>query len=326
MSEGVDAGRTVRGWTGGQYSLVRAAFGGVAAVRGLVALVGAGSARPLAAGLTALAVAASLALAAGWHRRVAAAAVALLAIGTGALAAPAAGALAGLAVPAVLFAAHELALPVAPYGSVDASGRTDPGGGWRLPRRLRTALAAALTACVLAAVAASTDGLPAWLASPLAGDPSWLLPAVLLADPRWIPPLAAGGRTRAFYDGTCGLCHRTVRLLLAEDPGGEALRFAPLDSEAFRLAVPEEARAGLPDSLVAVTPDGALLTRSSAVAHLLARLGGAWRLAAWVVLAFPRPVRDAAYDGVARVRRRLFAAPDAACPLLPERLRDRFDA
>ena len=58
-----------------------------------------------------------------------------------------------------------------------------------------------------------------------------------------------------FYDGGCGLCHRAVRFAIAHDPDGARFRFASLDSEAFRRRVPEAARTGLPDSIVALTPD-----------------------------------------------------------------------
>ena len=43
-------------------------------------------------------------------------------------------------------------------------------------------------------------------------------------------------------------------------------------------------------------------------------------------LLIPRPIRDIAYDGVARVRRRLFAPPAEVCPMLPPALRARFAA
>jgi len=38
----------------------------------------------------------------------------------------------------------------------------------------------------------------------------------------------------------------------------------------------------------------------------------------------PRFLRDGVYDGIARVRHKLFAKPSEACPLMPEELRRRF--
>jgi predicted DCC family thiol-disulfide oxidoreductase YuxK len=130
---------------------------------------------------------------------------------------------------------------------------------------------------------------------------------------------------RIFYDGHCGLCHGWVRFTLARDRDGRAFRFAPLQGPTFAAAVPEAVRTGLPDSIVVQREDGALLTRSAAVLHVLRRLGGGWRVLATVGAALPGPLRDAAYDGLARVRGRLARRPPDVCPLLPLELRDRFD-
>ncbi|MBL8862302.1 MAG: DUF393 domain-containing protein [Planctomycetes bacterium] len=127
------------------------------------------------------------------------------------------------------------------------------------------------------------------------------------------------------YDGSCGLCHRAVRFVVARDPQGERFRFAPLSGETARRRVPESARAGLPDSVVVVDAAGRILTRSEALLHVLWRLGGVWGLLAGAGRIVPRPLRDLAYDGVARVRRRLCAAPPSACPRLPPALLARFD-
>lgn len=143
-------------------------------------------------------------------------------------------------------------------------------------------------------------------------------------DPAWVRG-KAGPVERLFYDGSCALCHGTVRFVLAEDPDGRALRFAPLESEAFRATVPEGQRGGLPDSIVVATADGRLLTRSSGVLHILERLGGVWRVAAVFGRLVPARLRDAAYDAVARVRYRLFGRKDDACPFIPAALRGRFD-
>jgi predicted DCC family thiol-disulfide oxidoreductase YuxK len=130
---------------------------------------------------------------------------------------------------------------------------------------------------------------------------------------------------RLFYDGSCALCHGAVRFVLARDPEGRAFRFAPLDSDAFRSAAPEAVRAALPDSFVVETSDGRLLTRSTAVLHLLDRLGGPWRVLGRAARIVPRALRDALYDCVARVRYRVFGRETEACPVIPKQLRSRFD-
>jgi len=113
--------------------------------------------------------------------------------------------------------------------------------------------------------------------------------------------------------------------VMAEDRAGNAFRFAPLASHTFEREVPPAARAGLPDSVVVQTADGRWLMRSAAVLHIFERLGGIWRVLAACARVIPRPLRDLAYDAVARVRKSLFAAPSEACPLAPAHLRERFD-
>jgi predicted DCC family thiol-disulfide oxidoreductase YuxK len=143
-------------------------------------------------------------------------------------------------------------------------------------------------------------------------------------SPAWVAPRAAGPTETLFYDGHCGLCHRFVRFVLAEDRSGAAFQFAPLASQHFRATVPEAVRNQLPDSLVVGTAEGRVLTRSRAVIHVLDRMGGMWRLIGLAACLIPSAFRDFAYDAVARVRYRLFARPQDTCPILPPSLRTRF--
>lgn len=142
-------------------------------------------------------------------------------------------------------------------------------------------------------------------------------------NPGWLKPREAATPATVFYDGHCGLCHRAVRWLLAEDRLN-LFRFAPLDSEAFCAAVPESRRAQLPDSIIVLTAEGQLLMRSAAVLCLLNRLGGLWGLLGYLGKLIPEVISDRIYDGIARIRLRLFRQPAAICPLLPNHLRKRF--
>ncbi len=139
-------------------------------------------------------------------------------------------------------------------------------------------------------------------------------------------PFNPADKETIFYDGECGLCHGAVRFTLSQDRSGKAFRFAPLNSDAFRKDFEERERKKLPDSIVIRTIDGRVLTRSDAVFHILFRLGGFWRALAAAGRLMPRCVTDLMYDGVAAVRKKLFAKPPAACPLLPAHLRNRFRA
>lgn len=125
-----------------------------------------------------------------------------------------------------------------------------------------------------------------------------------------------------YFDGACGLCHALVRFTAKHDAAGW-FDFAPLGGEHFRAAVPHPP-SPLPDSAMVRTSEGPLLLRSAAVLHVLRRLGGGWRAVANIVGVLPRPLLDWGYGIVARLRRRLFALPANACPMVPSALRSRF--
>jgi predicted DCC family thiol-disulfide oxidoreductase YuxK len=301
------------GWTGGQYSLVRALTGTGALLGVAVAVFQAGSgSRPFA--VAAAGLLACGALAAGRFSRSAAVATAivwLLARRTDGWAVDAAA--------VAVFAVHAV-MARAPFGSLDARGRLDPGGGWKMhPSRLAFARFTFVGIFTLFAWTASGGFKNPWR---WLGSMAVLL--LLTFDPAWIPRRAPGTLDTLFYDGNCGLCHGAVRFALAEDPDGTVLRFAPLDGEALRAAVPADVRAALPDSLVVATADGRVLTRSAGLLHLGQRLGGIWRALAAIASVLPTRLLDATYDAVARARHQLFAKPKDACPLLPPHLRARF--
>ena len=274
------------GWTGGQYSLVRAVFGVVFLVH-FVRLV---PAAPVAI----VGVIASVCFAIGWLDRIAALVI---------LAFFVAWDRSNLAAWLLLWHA---CLPRAPFLSIAARGRVDPRGGWSISPAMFVA------ACVVLAIAFAF------------GDEKWIavLLFVLFFVPRMIPRRAPATTDEVFYDGTCGLCHSGMRWLVAEDPTGTSFRYAPLFGDAFAAAFPDTA--GLPDSVIVKADSGTPLVRSDAAVHLLARLGGLWRILGMPYAVLPRRVRDAMYDFVAGIRYRVFGRKKDACPLMPADLRSRF--
>ncbi len=232
-------------------------------------------------------------------------------------------------------------VPGAPYGSWAARGRADPGNGWAL----HDVVARAVLVVVLVTDLAHAWVLLAWPGSSALIDfgghvglqlgsarglGALVLLHVLAFDPRWIPRCTDAGPSVLFYDGTCGLCHRSCRFLLSEEREGRAFRMAPLQSgllegvlEAGVLHEGDQ-QATLPDSMVLRTPDGQIAVRSDAVIAVGLRLGGLWALAARVAGWVPRPLRDAGYDLVARARYAIFGRTEQACPLVPEHLSRRF--
>jgi predicted DCC family thiol-disulfide oxidoreductase YuxK len=127
-----------------------------------------------------------------------------------------------------------------------------------------------------------------------------------------------------FYDGDCGLCHRAVLFALRHDPEGVRFRYAPIGSTTFNETIPEPVRRELPDSVIVRTADGRTLVRWAAVQHLLERAGGGWSALARTAGLLPHWFLNWGYDGVARVRKHLFAKPTDSCPILPAELRGRF--
>lgn len=126
-----------------------------------------------------------------------------------------------------------------------------------------------------------------------------------------------------FFDGACGLCHGAVRFVVRRDHAAR-FAFAPLAGTTAAATFTAEERAALPDSLVVRTADGRTLVRSDAVVHLLRGLGSPWRAVGRALGAIPRPLRDAGYRAVARVRRSLWSRPPGACPVVAPALRSRL--
>lgn len=301
------------GWTGGQYSLFRAALAIGLCVQFTWMLARQFNLLP------ALDIGLCVLFGIGLYHRIAA--LGLSCLGVGLLVHD--PSLANLSSAAIgfLLLIH-LCLPPRPYGSWAARGRVDLGGGWRMPAAIFAATWVAL------AVEYSYLGYTKLVNPSRIHVADWLFGFVMLHllafDPGWIRPLSAGTE-RLFYDGHCGLCQRSVRLILAEDATGSAFLFAPLQGETFAELVSPKEREALPLSLVVRTETGALLTRSAGVLHILRRLGGWWRILAGLLALLPRWVRDRLYDGVARIRHRIFARPAELCPLMPPHLRARFD-
>ena len=401
-------------WTGGQWSVVRALLGIFIAVHcaGLVPRTAEivasdpsslfrfvpsplwiANTAPVATSMALAGTAAGILIGIGLRDRIAALVAAWMLLAISARAPLTANA--SLPFVLLLLLVHA-AMQRAPYGSLEARGRLDPGGSWR-PNSgawlaLWIALAVGYAASGLFALTGphrfddSTIGraLEAWLVRPIEvrATFAWIPVTALIAlthvaraiellflplavwsrtrpwiwlallavhfvhlllfegmghslamivvhvatfDPAWVRS-KAGAKELLFYDGSCGLCHRAVRFVLAEDTDGTRFTFAPLFGETFDAHIGAAQRASLPDSLIVKTTEGRILVRSDGALHILDRLGGLWRALAAIARVAPRPVRDTLYDGIARVRKRLFAAPKDVCPLLPPAFRGRFQA
>ncbi|MBK1826611.1 DCC1-like thiol-disulfide oxidoreductase family protein [Haloferula rosea] len=143
-------------------------------------------------------------------------------------------------------------------------------------------------------------------------------------DPDWLPSRATSPRVIAF-DGECMMCSGTIRFLADEDRADQ-LRFTPLQSERGQQM---ERACGIADdhgpaleSMLIDTGDQ-VLERSNAVLAILDTLGGHWRAMAIAGRLLPRPMRDAAYNFIARRRYGWFGKGNA-CALPSDALKRRL--
>jgi predicted DCC family thiol-disulfide oxidoreductase YuxK len=123
------------------------------------------------------------------------------------------------------------------------------------------------------------------------------------------------------FDGVCNLCNASVAWVIEHDRRG-VFQFASLQSAAGRAAIAAaNGPATLPDSMVLIDDEG-VHTQSEAVIRIANRLGLPWKLARLGYL-LPKPIRDWAYNTIARNRYRWFGRRESCLVPTPE-LRARF--
>lgn len=142
-----------------------------------------------------------------------------------------------------------------------------------------------------------------------------------LADTAKAAEEAEAGGPIVLYDGVCGLCDRSVQLILRNDRRGR-FRFAALQSNAGRQLLE---KFGLsPEALdsVVLVEGGQALRKSRAALRIARRMDAPWPML-WPLIIVPRPAADFLYDLLAKNRYRIFGKLDA-CMLPPPEVRARF--
>ncbi len=123
------------------------------------------------------------------------------------------------------------------------------------------------------------------------------------------------------FDGVCNLCNASVQWIITHDKDGK-FRFAALQSDTGQALL---RRFGLDqahfDSVVLVDGDRIFL-RSDAPLEIAWHLGGLWKLF-YALKIFPRFLRDAIYNWIARNRYRWFGRQEA-CMLPRPEWKERF--
>jgi predicted DCC family thiol-disulfide oxidoreductase YuxK len=136
------------------------------------------------------------------------------------------------------------------------------------------------------------------------------------------------GEAVILFDGVCNLCNGAVLFIIDRDPRAR-FSFAPLQSAEAERLLRERGHAGRertsspdePATIVLLDREG-VYERSTAALRIARRLSGLWP-AFYILMLVPRPVRDLAYDWVARHRYRWFGRLDA-CRIPTPELRERF--
>ena len=121
--------------------------------------------------------------------------------------------------------------------------------------------------------------------------------------------MIAPGGAILLYDGTCGLCARTVGFVLANEGVRRSLRFARLEGPIGRRLIGMRPDITVDSVVWHEAAHGSqparTLVRSAAALAVLRYLGGPWSALAALLYAVPRFARDAGYDFVARHRHKL---------------------
>ena len=138
-------------------------------------------------------------------------------------------------------------------------------------------------------------------------------------DPRWFGEKPRKGVKKVvLFDGVCGMCNRSVNLLMSIDKGN-LLLFSPLQGE----FAAREAKEDTEDlDTILFFDNGKIYKRSTAVLRILTQLGGVWSIAR-IFLLFPSIVRDAVYRLIANNRYKWFGRREQ-CMIPSQELRERF--
>jgi predicted DCC family thiol-disulfide oxidoreductase YuxK len=124
-----------------------------------------------------------------------------------------------------------------------------------------------------------------------------------------------------FYDGNCGFCSRSIRILHSLDHK-DRIHFAPLGGETATLhGVASDFNADT--AIVIRLSDHRKFEKSAAALQCLRALGGIPSCVASLLSFIPGRLRDRFYDLIARHRHRLFS-PDHICDIPDSRLQKKL--
>ena len=124
------------------------------------------------------------------------------------------------------------------------------------------------------------------------------------------------------FDGTCGLCDRSVKWILRHERDHE-LRFAPLQGETAAALRAKHPRIPVELSTMVLVENGVVRLRSKGVLYSAKHLRAPWRWA-YALRWMPAFLLDLGYRFIAAIRYRVWGTIDPACQMPTAETRARF--
>jgi predicted DCC family thiol-disulfide oxidoreductase YuxK len=127
-------------------------------------------------------------------------------------------------------------------------------------------------------------------------------------------------KTILSFDGSCGLCNRSVKFVLRKEKNSELI-FSPLQSEFSKKTLQSFNLKDNMDTMV-LLENGKIYLRSSAALRITKYLKGLWPLM-MVFIIVPPFIRNAIYNYISKNRIAWFGTTDY-CEMMTPELKKRF--
>jgi predicted DCC family thiol-disulfide oxidoreductase YuxK len=118
------------------------------------------------------------------------------------------------------------------------------------------------------------------------------------------------------FDGVCNFCARSVNFILRHEARPD-IRFSPLQSAAGTRLLREFNFDPADTKTFVLISNGTAFVKSDAAIRVTRNFSGAWRYLSLLKFV-PRPIRDFAYDAIARNRYRWFGRNETCMVPTPE--------
>jgi predicted DCC family thiol-disulfide oxidoreductase YuxK len=122
-----------------------------------------------------------------------------------------------------------------------------------------------------------------------------------------------------FFDGICNLCNGAINFIIDRDKKG-LFKFAPLQSSIAEKYIPNTLIEKT-DSII-LWESGQVYSKSTAALKVAKKLDGFWK-GFYVLIIFPRFIRDFVYNIIAKNRYKWFGKRET-CRMPTEDIKNRF--